>query len=293
VAASTRIVDTNSSKNRGARGAPPRQLSDERPTDELGMALLATKLTPPHISLGQVSRSRLLDLLDSGAQRLLTLVSAPAGAGKTTLLAFWSSSHRTPGPVAWLSLDTGDNHPARFWAYVLAALCQSDAVPGDSPLRGLSSAQPGSDDTFLLQLVSGLAELPTPVVLVLDDLHDITDAAVLAGLEFLLRHAPPQLRLVLATRADPPLPLQRLLVSGQLAQVGRPTWRSPSPRRLSCWLRATTRHDCPRMTWRCCRHVQRDGPRGCGWRPFRLRVSRIRTGSWPSSPATTRASPTT
>jgi LuxR family maltose regulon positive regulatory protein len=219
VAASTRIVDTNSSKNRGARGAPPRQLSDERPTDELGMALLATKLTPPHISLGQVSRSRLLDLLDSGAQRLLTLVSAPAGAGKTTLLAFWSSSHRTPGPVAWLSLDTGDNHPARFWAYVLAALCQSDAVPGDSPLRGLSSAQPGSDDTFLLQLVSGLAELPTPVVLVLDDLHDITDAAVLAGLEFLLRHAPPQLRLVLATRFDPPLPMQRLRVSGRLAQV--------------------------------------------------------------------------
>ena len=218
MAASTRIVDSNSGKNRAAQGAPPRQLSDERPTDELGMALLASKLTPPHISLGQVSRSRLLDLLHAGAQRLLTLVSAPAGAGKTTLLAFWSSSRRPPAPVAWLSLDAGDNHPARFWAYVLAALCQSDAVPGDSALRGLS-AQPGSDEHFLRQLVSGLAELPTPVVLVLDDLHDITDATVLAGLEFLLRHAPPQLRLVLATRADPPLPLQRLLVSGQLAQV--------------------------------------------------------------------------
>ncbi|HKQ01357.1 MAG TPA: LuxR C-terminal-related transcriptional regulator [Actinomycetes bacterium] len=218
MAASIRIVDTNSGKSRGARGAPARQLSDERPTDELGMALLATKLTPPHSSLGQVSRSRLLDLLQAGAQRLLTLVSAPAGAGKTTLLAFWSSSRRPPGPVAWLSLDAGDNHPARFWAYVLAALCQSDAVPGDSALGGLS-AQPGSDEQFLRQLVSGLAELPTPVVLVLDDLHDITDAKVLAGLEFLLRHAPPQLRLVLATRSDPPLPLQRLLVSGQLAQV--------------------------------------------------------------------------
>jgi LuxR family maltose regulon positive regulatory protein len=183
-----------------------------------GTALLASKLTPPRTSLRQVSRPRLLDLLHAGTQQLLTLVSAPAGAGKTTLLASWSSSRQPPGPVAWLSLDTGDNEAARFWAYVLAALCQSDAVPGDSALRGLS-AQPGSDEHFLSQLVGGLAELPTPVVLVLDDLHDITDATVLAGLEFLLRHGPPQLRLVLATRVDPPLPLQRLLVNGRLVQV--------------------------------------------------------------------------
>jgi LuxR family transcriptional regulator, maltose regulon positive regulatory protein len=183
-----------------------------------GTALLASKLTPPHTSLRQVSRPRLLDRLDAGAQQLLTLVSAPAGAGKTTLLASWSASRQPPGPVAWLSLDAADNEVARFWAYVLAALCQSGGVPGDSALRGLS-AQPGADGRFLPQLVGGLAALPTPVVLVLDDLHDITDATVLEGLEFLLRHAPPQLRLVLATRVDPPLPLQRLLISGQLVQL--------------------------------------------------------------------------
>jgi LuxR family transcriptional regulator, maltose regulon positive regulatory protein len=182
------------------------------------MALLATKLTPPRTPLRQVFRPRLIDLLDAGTRQLLTLLSAPAGAGKTALLASWSSAGQPPGPLAWVSLDAGDNDADRFWAHALAALCRSGAVPGDSPLRTLRSASESSD-SFLPQLISGLAELPAPVVLVLDDLHDITDATVLAGLEFLLRHAPPQLRLVLAARHDPPLPLQRLLVSGRLTQV--------------------------------------------------------------------------
>jgi LuxR family maltose regulon positive regulatory protein len=187
-------------------------------TPQEARALLATKLTPPHSTLRQVSRPRLLDLLQAGTGQLLTLVSAPAGAGKTTLLASWSVSRQPPGPVAWLSLDAGDNEPSRFWSYVVSALCRSGAVPGDSALRTLTPA-PGSQEDFLALLVSGLAELPAPTVLVLDDLHDITDATVLKGLEFLVRHAPQQLRLVLATRVDPPLPLQRLLVSGQLSQV--------------------------------------------------------------------------
>jgi LuxR family transcriptional regulator, maltose regulon positive regulatory protein len=194
------------------------QVTTAPSTAEVGMVLLASKLTPPHISLRQVPRPRLLDLLQGGTQQPLTLVSAPAGAGKTTLLASWSSSCQPPGPVAWLSLDPADNQVRKFWAYVLAALCRSGAVPGDSALRALAPPT-DPDESFLSLLVSGLAELPTPVVLILDDLHDITDATVLEGLEFLLRHTPPQLRLVLATRVDPPLPLQRLRVSGQLSQV--------------------------------------------------------------------------
>jgi LuxR family maltose regulon positive regulatory protein len=182
------------------------------------LALLATKLTPPRPSFRQVTRARLFDLLDAGTTQLLTLVSAPAGAGKTTLLTSWSASRQPPGPVAWLSLDAGDNDPTRFWAYTLAALCRSGAVPADSPLHALA-LRPGTGENFLPLLVGGLAELPGPVVLVLDDLHDVTDATVLKELEFLVRHAPPQLRLVLATRVDPPFPLQRLLVGGQLAQV--------------------------------------------------------------------------
>jgi LuxR family maltose regulon positive regulatory protein len=212
-------VDARADGNRSAPGArPPRDRPDQQPTTDAGLDLLATKLTLPRTSLPQVPRPRLFELLNIGTQQLLTLVSAPAGAGKTTLLASWSSSRQPPGPVAWLSLDVGDNEAGRLWEYAVAALCQSGAVPRDSVLRGLA-ALPGSEKRFLPLLVSGLAQLPTPVVLVLDDLQDITDATLLEGLEFLARHAPPQLRLVLATRADPPLPLQRLRLSGQLVQV--------------------------------------------------------------------------
>jgi len=206
------------SRSVAAATRPPRDQAVPRPTTDTGLDLLATKLTLPRTSLSQVPRPRLFDLLNAGTQQLLTLVSAPAGAGKTTLLASWSSSRQPPGPVAWLSLDVGDNEAARLWTYTVAALCQSGAVPRDSALRGLAPL-PGSEERFLPLLVGGLAQLPTPVVLVLDDLQDITDATLLEGLEFLVRHAPPQLRLVLATRADPPLPLQRLRLSGQLVQV--------------------------------------------------------------------------
>jgi LuxR family transcriptional regulator, maltose regulon positive regulatory protein len=216
-----RMAATTVGKKPRARAVRPRprtQRHGEQHPAGAGMPLLATKLTPPCSPFRLVSRSRLLALLDVGVQQLLSLVSAPAGAGKTTLLASWSSAGQPPGPVAWLSLDPGDNQPARFWAYVLAALCRSGAVPANSALQSLAP-RPGSDDTFLHLLVSGLAELPTPVVLILDDVQELSDATVLRGLEFLLRHAPPQLRLVLATRFDPPLPLQRLRVSGRLAQI--------------------------------------------------------------------------
>src|SRR5215217_5814351 len=212
-------VDGRAGGNRsapGARPAPDRPV--QRPTTDAGLDLLATKLALPRTSLPQVGRPRLSALLNAGTQQLLTLVSAPAGAGKTTLLASWSSSRLPPGPVAWLSLDAADNEAGRFWAYLVAALCPSGAVPRDSVLRGLAPL-PSSDKRFLPLLVSGLAGLPAPAVLVLDDLQDITDATVLQGLEFLLRHAPPQLRLVLATRVDPARSLQRLRLSGQLVQV--------------------------------------------------------------------------
>jgi LuxR family transcriptional regulator, maltose regulon positive regulatory protein len=212
-------MDARDGGDRSVGGArPPRHRPMRQPTTESGLDLLATKLTLPRTSLPQVPRPRLFDLLTAGTKQLLTLVSAPAGSGKTTLLASWSSSRQPPGRVAWLSLDTGDNEAGRFWAYTVAALCQSGAVPADSVLRGLAPL-PGAEERFLSLLVSGLAELPTPVVLVLDDVQDITDATVLKGLDFLVRHVPPQLRLVLSTRVDPPLPLQRLRLSGQLVQV--------------------------------------------------------------------------
>jgi LuxR family maltose regulon positive regulatory protein len=182
------------------------------------MPLLSSKLAAPHMPGRVVARPRLFALLDTGVERPVTLLAAPAGSGKTMLLSSWMSAASLPGPVAWLSLDPGDNGPAQFWAYVVAALCRSGAVPADNQLRNLLP-QPQANDALLPLIIQGLDELAVPVVLVLDDLHELTDARVLHGIEFLIRRAPSQLRLVLATRADPPLPLHRLLVSGRLSQL--------------------------------------------------------------------------
>jgi LuxR family maltose regulon positive regulatory protein len=183
-----------------------------------GMPLLASKLAAPSLPGHQVARPRLFALLDEGAERPLTLVAAPAGSGKTILLASWISAGSAPGPVAWLSLDPGDNDPVRFWTYVLGALCRSGAVPPGNRLQTMVPS-PEGDDGLLPLLVQGLDELASPVLLVLDDVHELTDPRVLHGIEFLLRHGRSRLRLVLSTRADPPLSLHRLLVSGQLTQL--------------------------------------------------------------------------
>ncbi len=181
--------------------------------------LLATKLVVPLPRWRPVGRPRLLDLLEAGTQRPLTLLAAPPGSGKTVLLALWAASGRAPGPVAWVTVDPGDDDPTRFWAHVLAALRETGAVPADGSLAGLDPPPKEGVERFLALLINGLAELATPVVLVLDDLHEAAGLGVAAGLRFLLRHGPPQLRLVVATRADPLLSLHRLRVAGRLGEI--------------------------------------------------------------------------
>jgi LuxR family maltose regulon positive regulatory protein len=187
------------------------------PPDEWPDGVLGTKLVVPLPRWQIVSRPRLLDLLDAGTQGPLTLLSASPGAGKTVLLASWVTAGHPPGPVAWVTVDPGDD-PSRFWAHVLAALQGTGAPPPEGLLAGLDWSR-GFGERFLSLLVNGLAELAGQVVLVLDDLHEATDPAVATELRFLLRHAPPQLRLVVATRADPALPLHRLRVDGQLTEI--------------------------------------------------------------------------
>ena len=180
--------------------------------------LIATKLVPPRLHERLVLRPRLFEELNRGTMRPVTIVSGGAGAGKTLAVVSWMESGQPPGPVAWVSLDSDDNDPARFWSHVLAALRSCDVVPADNPLAELVPLQHPSE-TFYGRLASGLAALRQPMVLVLDDLHQVTDRAVLAQLEALLRQPPPVLRLVLITRVDPQLPLARLRLAGQLGQV--------------------------------------------------------------------------
>ena len=174
-----------------------------------------------------VARQRLFALLDDGTQGPMTLLAAPAGYGKTLLLTAWATggspggsggSGGPPGPVAWVRVGPGDDHPPRFWAHVLAALDGAGIVRPDGLLAGLNP-QLEIGDGFMRAFVGGLSELDGPVVLILDDLHEATGQAVVGQLRFLLRHAPPQLRLVVATRADPPLALHRLRVAGQLSEI--------------------------------------------------------------------------
>ena len=181
--------------------------------------LLATKLHVPRQQPGFVARPRLVHALDEGLVRRLILVSAPAGSGKTALLAGWARSGDRP--AAWLSLDAGDNDPARFWQHAVAALDR--ARPGIAERVGalLGPPAPASFEGLVTALINDLAVPPgqDELLLVLDDYH-LTDAQqVHEPLAFLLEHLPPGVHLVLASRADPPLPLARLRAGGQLAEL--------------------------------------------------------------------------
>jgi LuxR family transcriptional regulator, maltose regulon positive regulatory protein len=184
--------------------------------------LLETKLHVPRRRRGLVARPRLAERLDRGAEAKLTLVSAPAGFGKTTLLAeCLAAAPARERCVAWLSLDPSDNRPAVFWTYLLAALqtVAPELDPGAGALALLQSPAPPPIETVLAAVLNELSAIPKDVVLVLDDYHVIDAPDVQTGMAFLLDHLPPRLHVVIASRADPPLPLARLRARGELVEI--------------------------------------------------------------------------
>ena len=187
-----------------------------------GGPLVATKLYVPVLSADRVSRPSLVAELRDGSRARLILVSAPAGAGKTTVLASWRADPAEERPFAWLSLDSRDNDPVRFWNYVLAAVrtVAPDAGAGvDDALR-----LAGGDVTELALplLVNALTLLPGPIVLVLDDYHVISSADVHQSVAFLIDHLPRTVQVALAGRSDPPLGLARLRASAELLEIRAP-----------------------------------------------------------------------
>jgi len=181
--------------------------------------LLATKLHLPRPRPGFVPRPRLAGRLDEGLARGLVLVCAPAGYGKTVALADWA--RRSGRPVAWLSLDTDDNDPVRFWRHVVAAVGPARAGTAERALPLLGAPPPSSFAGLVTALVNEVAAQPGDgePILILDDYHLIDAQPVHESLLFLLEHLPPGLQVVLASRSDPPLPLGRLRARGQLAEL--------------------------------------------------------------------------
>lgn len=181
--------------------------------------ILATKLYIPPTRPGMVSRPRLMERLNEGlvAGHKLVLISASAGFGKTTLVSEWVAGCGTP--VAWLSLDEGDNDPTRFLTYLVAALQTIMANIGGGLLGVLQSPQPPSTESILTTLLNEITTLPDYFILVLDDYHVIDAKPVDYAVTFLLEHLPPQMHLVITTREDPHLPLARLRARGQLTEL--------------------------------------------------------------------------
>ncbi|MFC5925858.1 AAA family ATPase, partial [Micromonospora vulcania] len=217
----------------------------ERPADP---PLLASRLSPAAPREPVVARPRLLRRLDQGSAGPVTLVAGPAGWGKTTLLASWVRLIVAPpeaGPVpaapevgeglatldvgpggalpgaglrpAWVSVEAGDDGD-RLWTYLAAALRAATGPADDQPSGPMPAGPPRPDQ--LEVLAAALAAADRPVLLVLDDLHRITDPAALTGLEFLLRHSEQRLHLVIGARAGLPLALHRLRLAGELTEIG-------------------------------------------------------------------------
>jgi len=189
----------------------------------MATSILATKLYIPPPRPKVVPRPRLIERLNDGPHRKLTLISAPVGYGKTTMLSEWiPQSERC---VTWVSLDDGDNDPVRFWAYFIAALQMLDAEIGRNALALMRTPRLPSFEAILTTLLNEIAAFPEDFALVLDDYH-VMDAkpvdastSVDDGLTFLLEHLPPHMHLVIATREDPNLPLARLRARDQLTEI--------------------------------------------------------------------------
>jgi LuxR family transcriptional regulator, maltose regulon positive regulatory protein len=189
----------------------------DRVEDGSGPVLIATKLRPPAVRDQVVPRERLAERLRSGSGLGLSLVACPPGYGKTTLLAAWHEVEAARKPVAWLTLDEGDNDPVVLWSYVIQALrgaCPAISLPTSPQMAGAGTAI----DMVLPRLVNELDDLGE-VTLILDDFHRLAGGAARESLAWFIDHAPRTFQLVLSTRTEPDLPLAALRAHGDLLEL--------------------------------------------------------------------------
>ncbi len=179
--------------------------------------ILSTKLSIPPLRARLVPRPRLIQKLNQGLECGFVLISAPAGYGKSTLLSSWLN--RTDCAATWQSLDDSDNDPARFLTYLTAALRCIDSSIDDAIVNTLGINTLPEIETYLTTLVNHLSQIKHPICLILDDYHMIQNQLIHQAVGFLLEHRPPVLHMVIATRADPPLPLARLRARSGMLEI--------------------------------------------------------------------------
>ncbi|MFX3636987.1 MAG: LuxR C-terminal-related transcriptional regulator [Candidatus Pristimantibacillus sp.] len=183
----------------------------------MSIPILSSKLYIPPPRSKRVTRQRLIHQLNEGLSRKVTLISASAGFGKTTLLSEWLSD--CDRPIAWLSLDEGDNDQARFLTYLIAAMQTIRADIGEGVSAVLQSPQPPPIESILTILINEIGDIFDPFVLILDDYHVINADLVNNALSFLIEHLPSQMHVVIATREDPMIPLARLRARNHLTEL--------------------------------------------------------------------------
>jgi len=182
-------------------------------------SLLSTKLNIPPLRPQLVQRPRLNERLQEGLNYKLVLISAPAGFGKTTLLSEWVYGSKPPINTAWISLDEGDNDPIRFWDYFIASIKKLQPDFGDSTRALLHTPQPPPVEELLTAIINELAVISNEFSLVLDDYHLIESHQIHDGITYLLEHMPVKMHLMIASRADPSLPLSRFRGKGIMLEV--------------------------------------------------------------------------
>lgn len=187
-----------------------------------GVTLLEDKLRIPRPGLAVLRRGRVTEIIEAAATRRVALLAGPAGAGKTVATAIWARSGAANRRTAWLTLDPADREPGQFWRYVLAALARAGAIStvAGNAIGSAAGHPAGGPETDMAQRVAAIIRTSAePVVLVLDDVHVLAGSKALAGLDDLIRHVPPSLRILLVGRNAAGLSLSRLRVSGELADV--------------------------------------------------------------------------
>ena len=180
------------------------------------LPFLRTKLNIPALRRGALERPSLLKILDYGADGRMILVTAPAGYGKTTLVTQWLLQQDLP--ICWLSLDSEDDEPSRFFNLLMAALHQkfSEFEPIPFPQQYTDH---GLVQAALRGLMNDLAELNRPLIIALDDYHEITHKVVHNALDYLIEGLPPGILVVMISRERPTLSLPRWRARGWLTEL--------------------------------------------------------------------------